>query len=487
MNPVRPAFRVNFTLAGFGDLGCLSLRIPHLPRMKLVAVSVVKNEADVIEAFVRHTQTWVDEHLVFDHDSTDGTREILGALQREGLRLSLFTDDAIGNLQQTRSNHLSRLAAEKRNADWVVLLDADEFLAGPDRAGLETALAAAGPSQPVALPLLNYHPTSADDPSETNPARRLRHCQRLPGPTGKVMVPRSLALDASVRAGKGNHALYREGRPLPATPLPQDYWLAHLALRSPGQQAMRVVLAELQKLSRGRSHAGLDMHYRLGFQLLSENPERFFNTICHSAAKLRLEPVDYRGGPLRYSSNASDWSRVARAMLPFLEKLAHSHGQLIDAQASDSVAAGEAPVIRELRPDEMPPLRIADATAAFAGFTPLSGWAAEEGPVPHAFLPPFHWGLAPETLLKVDSPAARRATLVAEALTYSEDQSLILELNGSIVARHVFARINEKQPIVASLPLIAGSNQLAIRYHTSLQTSYDPRRLAVIYLSLRIG
>jgi len=48
--------------------------------MRLVAVSIVKNEADIIEPFVRHTLAWVDHHLVFDHDSTDGTREILGAL-----------------------------------------------------------------------------------------------------------------------------------------------------------------------------------------------------------------------------------------------------------------------------------------------------------------------------------------------------------------------------------------------------------------------
>ena len=79
--------------------------------MRLVAVSIVKNEADIIEAFVRHTHAWVDHHLVFDHDSTDGTREILQALRAEGLPLELFTDDAIGKLQQYRSNHLSRLAA----------------------------------------------------------------------------------------------------------------------------------------------------------------------------------------------------------------------------------------------------------------------------------------------------------------------------------------------------------------------------------------
>src|SRR5882724_5337441 len=110
--------------------------------MRLVAVSIVKNEADIIEPFVRHTLAWVDHHLVFDHDSTDGTREILGALQREGLPVTLYTDDALGNLQQARSNFLTRLAAQQYSADWIMPLDADEILAGPGgRATLERILA----------------------------------------------------------------------------------------------------------------------------------------------------------------------------------------------------------------------------------------------------------------------------------------------------------------------------------------------------------
>ena len=122
--------------------------------MRLIAVSIVKNEADIIEAFVRHTLAWVDHHLVFDHASTDGTRQILGVLQAEGLPLTLFTDDALGNLQQTRSNHLTRLAAEQYAADWILPLDADEILSGPGRAALEQGLRFFETASPASLPLL---------------------------------------------------------------------------------------------------------------------------------------------------------------------------------------------------------------------------------------------------------------------------------------------------------------------------------------------
>ena len=279
--------------------------------MKLVAVSVVKNEADIIEAFVRHSQSWVDEHLIFDHDSTDGTREILLELKREGIPLRLFTGNAIANLQQSRSNHLARVAFHEHSADWVLPLDADEFLIAPDRVTFEHALASAPQDQPASLPLRNYSPTTVDVADEMNPVERIRHRQHGPGSTKKVFVPRSLGVRTEVAAGKGNHALYQSGEALTDRPL-DAVWLAHFALRSPQQQVLRVVTAELQKLSRGQAHEGLDLHYRLGFQLLSEDADLFFSTVLQPPERLRLDPILYRGGPLRYSHAGSPLASFAR-------------------------------------------------------------------------------------------------------------------------------------------------------------------------------
>ena len=453
--------------------------------MRLVAVSIVKNEADIIESFVRHTLAWVDHHLVFDHDSTDGTREILCALQREGLPLTLFTDDAPGHLQQARSNHLTRLAASTHGGDWVLPLDADEILTGPDRTALAQCLARAGDDRPVSLPLLNYYPTAGDDPAMLNPVQRLQHCQAQPSVTRKVFIPRPLALDQTLATGKGSHALYRGAELLPDRPLPPDYELAHLALRSPQHQVLRVVRAELQRLSRGHAAAGLDVHYRLGYQLLAENPELFLATICGPASALRFQPIDYRGGPLRYTS-AQDWSRVARALLPYLDQLATSHGRLADASGFDIAAPAETGFsIREFTADSLAP-SAAGPAPAFSGFTAREGWGPREGPVPEAFLPPFHWGYAPATMLTVSSPAGHPARLLAEILTYSENQTVTLELNGTPVLQHAFGRVNQKETISLPLPLRRGDNELVLRYGTSLRTAHDPRSLAVIFLSLQL-
>ena len=76
--------------------------------------------------------------------------------------------------------------------------------------------------------------------------------------------------------------------------------------------------------------------------------------------------------------------------------------------------------------------------------------------------------------------------MVTEALTYSENQTVTIELNGAPVLRYAFSRVNQKETLTARLALHAGENVLVLRYGECLQTAYDPRRLAVIFLSLRI-
>ncbi|MBQ1762801.1 MAG: glycosyltransferase family 2 protein, partial [Aquincola sp.] len=57
------------------------------PPLSALALGMVKNEADIVEAFVRHNLHFVDLMVLLDNGSTDGTRDILEALQKEGLPL----------------------------------------------------------------------------------------------------------------------------------------------------------------------------------------------------------------------------------------------------------------------------------------------------------------------------------------------------------------------------------------------------------------
>ena len=77
-------------------------------------------------------------------------------------------------------------------------------------------------------------------------------------------------------------------------------------------------------------------------------------------------------------------------------------------------------------------------------------------------------------------------TDAADVLTYTENQSFTIELNGVAVGQHLFGRTNHKERLVAPLALRPGRNEVTLRYSQSLVTDYDPRKLAVIFLTLRI-
>ncbi len=58
--------------------------------MRVVGVSRVLDEADVIEPFIRHHAALLDLPIVLDNGSSDGTVEILRALHEEGVALQVY-------------------------------------------------------------------------------------------------------------------------------------------------------------------------------------------------------------------------------------------------------------------------------------------------------------------------------------------------------------------------------------------------------------
>ena len=103
-------------------------RIRRSKACRIVAISMVKNEMDVIESFVRHTLGFADLLIVADHKSTDQTREILEKLRDEGLPLIIEDVRTAIYEQADVMTHLLWEAADVQKADLVVPLDADEFL-----------------------------------------------------------------------------------------------------------------------------------------------------------------------------------------------------------------------------------------------------------------------------------------------------------------------------------------------------------------------
>lgn len=95
------------------------------------AIAMVRDEADVIERTLRHLAgQGVDQILVVDNGSTDGTRDILAALSDE-LPLEVGDDRMVAYEQSAKMTYLADIARES-GARWIVPFDADELWFGTE-------------------------------------------------------------------------------------------------------------------------------------------------------------------------------------------------------------------------------------------------------------------------------------------------------------------------------------------------------------------
>src|SRR5260221_12837562 len=101
--------------------------------MKIVGISMIRNDADIVESFVRHTLRVLDHLFVIVHSPEDGTGEILKALHEEGLPMTLVFDSEPAFLQGERLTWLAREACAAFQPDFIFPLDADEFIVPAER------------------------------------------------------------------------------------------------------------------------------------------------------------------------------------------------------------------------------------------------------------------------------------------------------------------------------------------------------------------
>src|ERR1043165_5300170 len=140
--------------------------------MRVVGISMVKDEADIIAATLRHMKTQVDHLIVADNLSTDGTREILRKFDVE-----VVTDPEPAYRQSAKMTRLAQLARE-RGADWGVPFGAGENWDSP-LGGPGGGLGELPPLCLVASADLYDHVSTARDLAIADPVLRIGWRRRV--------------------------------------------------------------------------------------------------------------------------------------------------------------------------------------------------------------------------------------------------------------------------------------------------------------------
>jgi hypothetical protein len=224
--------------------------------MFVLALAMVKNEEDVIEAFVRHTLGFADALAVIENGSVDATPSILAALQREGLPLIIFDDPGFAYFQAEKTTALLRRVAGIFRPDAVFLLDADEFVVPGDRAAVQRALSALAPGEVGHLPWRNYVPAPDDADLPFDPPRRIRHRREHREATEwyKAVLRGGPEGYGHLFVEQGNHDVQGPYGRLRARRI-EDLALAHFPVRDALQLEGKAVVGWLANLARQR-HRG---------------------------------------------------------------------------------------------------------------------------------------------------------------------------------------------------------------------------------------
>jgi len=129
--------------------------------VKLIQTLVVRDEIDIVDAQIAyHLNAGVDFVIATDHESRDGTTDVLESYAREGYLVRI--PERGENRESAWRTRMACLAATDYGADWVINTDADEFWMS--RAGTLKQIFSAVPREyGVVWALSRHFPPRPDD------------------------------------------------------------------------------------------------------------------------------------------------------------------------------------------------------------------------------------------------------------------------------------------------------------------------------------
>lgn len=238
---------------------------------KVYSVAMMKNEADIIESYVRYHLNIVDGMVLLDNGSTDRSLEIINQLQSEGLPIYVKQDNTLAYDQGKKTTGLINYTFDQFGPDIIFPLDVDEFLISPHYSG--------NPREIVNKLLTGkvyylerdytYFPIHLNE-NELFIPKRITYASPIKDYWPKVVVLKKIWETYSPSISGGNHDLLFNKRNIKVE-ISQDLKLRHFPYRSLEHLKSKITVDWINTLASYTYNKGHNYHWHELFEVLKKN------------------------------------------------------------------------------------------------------------------------------------------------------------------------------------------------------------------------
>ena len=273
---------------------------------KIYSITMVKNEMDIIESFIRYHLNIVDGMIILDNISSDNTLDIIKKLKDEGLPVHYIEDEDPNYAQDKKMNKLLKIAVDKFDADIILPLDVDEFITSKHHGNPREILEKfESPNYYLAkwktyIPYFDKKIHNKFIPSQITYARD----EELEA-YYKVIIPKELVKNYSVTLSFGNHEIIFKNEKyqnIIKGIYNPDLSIAHFPLRFKEQTFSKIVMGWISSLHREDRGVCQSSHWENIFNKLKKDEEISNEDVTELATVYALEddtrPVNIKEDPM---------------------------------------------------------------------------------------------------------------------------------------------------------------------------------------------
>lgn len=237
--------------------------------MKLRAITIFRNEMDILPLFLGHCDALFDEVFLIDHQSIDNSSEIIkkAITQRKGWKY--FKVSFKPFLQKEIYNFfIDRFS--KDDVDFLFLLDPDEFVLSKDRMRLESTLEEGikGHDGVLNCRWINAAIDTNHFDEKLSGKTELLVSKKI-SPFQKVIIPGNLIRNKPINISLGQHVAYDPFGTIYNSKTIGNY--LHVPIRSRTQLIRKAVTNEIARLLDKERVSGESYQFRVFLKLLQNN------------------------------------------------------------------------------------------------------------------------------------------------------------------------------------------------------------------------